>query len=84
MNPIIRKLCMAVEDAAWQIQDTLIDLAWRLRDAMAHDQRVEFAVYGVVALIVLAVLGLVGSKDYADDQAQLAWWAERGVTIARW
>ena len=84
MSPIIEKICMAAEDVAYEVSDTVSYLAWRLRDAMAHDQRVEFAVYGVVAMVVLVVFGLLGSMEYADEQAELAYWAERGVTVSRW
>ena len=38
----------------------------------------------LVILFILAAFALAGAMDYQDEMNQLAYWAERGVTIQRW
>lgn len=35
-------------------------------------------------LYILAAFTFAGTMDYYDDQRELAYWAERGVTVGRW
>lgn len=73
-----------VERIFWGIVEAVDYLVWRVGNAMRRDQRVEFAVYAVAILIILLMFGFAGSMDYADEQREIAYWAERGIEIARW
>ncbi|MBQ9316804.1 MAG: hypothetical protein IJ203_08285 [Atopobiaceae bacterium] len=84
MGRITKNILYAACDLAYDVVDLFDYLAWRLGRAMDRDQRVEFAVYAIGILLFLVAAGLAGASDYADESAQIAYWQERGVTIARW
>lgn len=47
-------------------------------------ERIQMAKAILAVIFVLALYALAGTMDYHDDQAQLAFWEEQGVTVQRW
>lgn len=54
------------------------------RAAQERRERTEVAFGIIFILITLAMFGIAGAVDYQNEVSELALWASRGVTIARW
>ena len=54
------------------------------RVAQERQERTEkvLAIFGLI--FILLAFGIVGTMDYQTEQAEIARWQERGVTIQRW
>ena len=54
------------------------------RAAKERQERINLLLAILFLVYVFFAFGIAGACDYADDQRELAYWAERGVTIQRW
>ena len=60
-------------------------MARRERERQIRRERTIETIKGIVLLaLVLLAFGIAGTIDRADDQRELAYWADRGVEVQRW
>ena len=57
----------------------------RSRRELERRRRIRDAVRaGIIIAFALLAFSIAGTMDYHDQQSELAYWAERGVSIQRW
>ena len=49
-----------------------------------RQRRIETALTILGIILAIAAFAIAGTMDYNDEMRDLAFWAERGVTIQRW
>ena len=54
------------------------------RELQRKQQAREMFLAFLTLLLILAAFTFAGTQDYIDEQRELAYWAERGITIQRW
>lgn len=54
------------------------------RELQRRRQVIETVLAFIFVLALLVALAFAGTCDFHDEQASLAYWESRGVTIQRW
>lgn len=53
------------------------------RAARERQERTEAVKAALFGLLILLAFLLAGTADYQEEQRQIAYWADRGVTVSR-